>query len=291
MAPAVILAIVLISASVPALLWLVAAGPGRNQRAVQANLRRGLESHHAATTQQKSHSHWGRRLSNTAQLQQLERLVARAGRPDEWPVDRVLNVKLIAGMLGLVLGTAMVLRGPSPRAVLFAMAITALAYFVPDLLLYNIGMKRRQSIALELPDTLDQMSIAVEAGLGFDAAMARVARNGKGVLAEELIRALQDVQIGQSRRAAFEALAFRANVPELRRFIRSVVQAEEYGIPLSDVLSTQAKEMRVMRRQRAEHKAAQIPVKVTMPLILFILPVLFIVILGPAAISVLNTFS
>jgi len=134
------------------------------------------------------------------------------------------------------------------------------------------------------------MSIAVDAGLGFDSAMLRVARNGKGVLAGELIRTLQDLQVGQTRRVAYLGLAERCGVPELRRFIRAVVQAEEYGIALAVVLSTQAKEMRLERRQRAERKAMELPVKITFPLILFILPVLLIVILGPAVLSIMQVF-
>nr|WP_255436386.1 type II secretion system F family protein [Tessaracoccus sp. MC1756] len=135
------------------------------------------------------------------------------------------------------------------------------------------------------------MSIAVEAGLGFDAALVRVARNGRGVLATELIRTLQDIQLGQQRRVAYQALADRLAVPELRRFIRSVIQAEEHGIALSEVLHTQAKEQRVARRQRAEHKAMEIPVKVVFPLVLFLMPALMIVIMTPAAISIIEAFS
>ena len=107
------------------------------------------------------------------------------------------------------------------------------------------AVERREAISLQLPDTLDQMSIAVQAGLGFDAAMIRVARNGKGELAGELIRAMQDIQVGQPRRDAYVDLAERCGVPELRRFMRSIVQAETYGLALSDVLHTQADEMRM----------------------------------------------
>ena len=125
------------------------------------------------------------------------------------------------------------------------------------------------------------MTIAVEAGLGFESAMARAGRNGKGPLAEELVRTLQDIAVGQPRREAYLALADRTGVADLRRFIRAVVQADAYGVSIADVLRTQAQEMRLKRRQRAEEKAMQIPVKVIFPLILCILPTLFIVLLGP----------
>ena len=126
------------------------------------------------------------------------------------------------------------------------------------------------------------MTIAVEAGLGFESAMARAGSNGKGPLAEELVRTLQDIAVGQPRREAYLALAERTGVADLRRFIRAVVQADAYGISIADVLRTQAQEMRLKRRQRAEEKAMQIPVKVIFPLMLCILPTLFIVLLGPA---------
>ena len=135
------------------------------------------------------------------------------------------------------------------------------------------------------------MTIAVEAGLGFDAAMAKAGRNGKGPLAEELVRTLQDIQFGQSRRQAYESLAGRTDVVDLRRFVRAVIQADRYGVAIADVLRTQAAEMRMKRRQRAEEKAMQIPVKVIFPLMLCILPVLFIVLLGPAVMDIVAAFS
>ena len=171
-----------------------------------------------------------------------------------------------------------------------AVVATGVAYVVPELLLYSRGQERQQAISLELADTLDQMTIAVEAGLGFEAAMSRAGRNGRGPLAEELVRTLQDIAVGQPRREAYLALAERTAVPDLRRFIRAVVQADAYGVSIADVLRTQAAEMRLKRRQRAEEKAMQIPVKVIFPLILCILPTLFIVLLGPAALDIAAAF-
>jgi tight adherence protein C len=167
----------------------------------------------------------------------------------------------------------------------------ALAYFVPDLLLYSRGLERQEAIKLQLADTLDQMTISVEAGLGFESAMARAAKNGKGALAEEISRALQDIAVGQPRRDAYLALADRTKAPDLGRFVRAVVQADAYGVSIADVLRTQAHELRLKRRQRAEEKAMQIPVKVIFPLILFILPTLFLIVMGPAVIDIVRTFN
>ena len=135
------------------------------------------------------------------------------------------------------------------------------------------------------------MTIAVEAGLGFDSAMARAGRNGTGPLAQELIRTLQEIQVGQLRRTAYEQLAQRTDVPDLRRFVRALIQADAYGISVADVLRTQAAELRLKRRQRAEEKAQQVPVKVIFPLLVCILPVLFIVLLGPTVINMMEAFS
>ena len=171
------------------------------------------------------------------------------------------------------------------------MLVTVVSHFLPELLLHSRGQERAQKIGLELPDTLDQMTIAVEAGLGFDSAMARAAKAGTGPLAQELARTMQDMQVGQSRRQAYESLASRTGVPPLRKFVRAIIQADLYGIAVADVLRTQADQLRIKRRQRAEEKAMQIPIKVIFPLMLCILPVLFIVLLGPAAMDIVAAFT
>jgi tight adherence protein C len=182
------------------------------------------------------------------------------------------------------------MAGTGTLPVLVGAVVIVVGYFLPELLLHSRAQERSTKIALELPDTLDQMTIAVEAGLGFDAAMARAGKNGQGPLAEELIRTLQDMQVGQSRRQAYDALGSRTDVPDLRKFVRAIVQADKYGVAVADVLRTQAAEMRIKRRQRAEEKAMQIPVKVIFPLMLCILPVLFIVLLGPAVLDIVRVF-
>jgi tight adherence protein C len=175
--------------------------------------------------------------------------------------------------------------------VLLALFLTAICYFIPDLLIKSKGQERQKAIQLELPDTLYQMLIAVEAGLGFESAMARAAANGKGPAAEELNRTLQDMQMGRPRRESYQALADRTTVPELKSFVRAVIQADIYGIGLAKVLRTQAQQLRVKRRQRAEEKAMKLPVLVLFPLLFFIFPTLFIVIMGPAVINLIAIFS
>lgn len=274
------------------LFWLAAAGEGRVVRAVRSNLQRDLPSVAVGSDARRGRRNpFGRRIIGSRAVGLLETLSAKAGRPEKWPVDRIIGAKLIGALVGLGFGVIFFVRAGTTQSLALALFLVAFLFFLPDLLLWNAGIKRRQAIQLELPDTLDQMSIAVEAGWGFDAAMVRVARNGKGILAQELIRTLQDIQVGQPRRLAYETLADRVPVPELRRFIRATIQAEEYGIPLADVLHTQAREMRVARRQRAERTAMEIPVKVSFPLVLTLLPALMIVILGPAVLSIMEAFS
>jgi tight adherence protein C len=231
------------------------------------------------------------RLTPPSLVRRLDRLHGKAGRPPAWTVARLCAAKILLVLFVVPIGLLFVTASPSAITLVIALLAAALAYFLPELLLHSEGQKRSQAIALELADTLDQMSIAVEAGLGFESAMAQVARNGNGPLAQELVRTLQDMQVGQTRRQAYEALGQRSDVRDLRRFISAVIQADAYGIAIADVLRTQAGEMRLKRRQRAEEKAMKIPVKVIFPLLFCILPTLFIVLLGPAAIGIIGAFA
>jgi tight adherence protein C len=275
--------------------YVILTKPRVNRRLL-ANLHRGIGSEQPgaagpADASPGSLLALARRLTPASRVRSLERLLSRAGRPAAWPVERLIVAKLV---LPAALGTLSLLylsAHPGTLAIGTGLVVTVVGYFLPELLLKSRAQERSQKITLELADTLDQMTIAVEAGLGFDAAMAKAGRNGSGPLAEELVRTLQDIQFGQSRRQAYEGLAARTDVVDLRRFVRAVIQADRYGVAVADVLRTQAAEMRMKRRQRAEEKAMQIPVKVIFPLMLCILPVLFIVLLGPAVMDIVAAFS
>jgi tight adherence protein C len=292
-APLGLAAVVALAAAVAVLGWLVLSRP-RVDRALVANLQRGLVTTDAAEEEHGRSSALAglaRRITPAGQLRTLERLWTRAGRPEAWTLDRMLVAKLVLPVVAALL-TLLYLRSTgSPLAFLLGAVAVVVCHLLPELLLHSRAQERSQQITLELADTLDQMTIAVEAGLGFDAAMAKAGRNGRGPLAQELVRTLQDIQLGHSRREAYEALAGRTDVVDLRRFVRAVVQADRYGVAVADVLRTQAAEMRMKRRQRAEEKAMQIPVKVIFPLMLCILPVLFIVLLGPAVMDIVAAFS
>lgn len=220
----------------------------------------------------------------------LEKQIVFAGRPIGWTLTRLIVWKIVLTVVGALLGVMFVfVGGPQPWKILLAIAAITLLFFLPDVLINSRAHDRQEAIKLALPDTLDQMTIAVEAGLGFDGAMAKAARNGKGPLAEELIRVLQDMSIGRTRRDSFAELERRTNTEDLRRFIRAVIQADAYGVALGDVLRVQAGEMRLKRRQRAEEQAMKVAVKILFPLVFCLLPVLFIVLLTPAAINMIDS--
>ncbi|WP_424346456.1 type II secretion system F family protein [Kocuria sp. CH-021] len=272
-------------------LWALFSTAGASARQVRDNLSRGFSAEIVAVGGPARPSFGAlHRLTTPKGVARLDRLHALAGRPAAWPLSRLIAAKPLLAGAGLVLGMLLLAGNASGRVLALVIVITAVAYFVPDLLLYGRGIERQKAIGLELPDTLDQMMIAVEAGLGFESAMSRAGENGKGPLAEELLRTLGDMRVGMPRKEAYRALEERTNVPDLRGFTRAVVQADAYGISISTVLRTQANEMRLKRRQRAEEQAMKIPVQVLMPLMLFILPVLFIAIFGPVVLSVMEQF-
>lgn len=294
MIPSLILvAAVAVGVSAPMMIWAIVGGRDPARRPVLDNLAAGLDLAHVggAVAAPAAPPSLVRRLTTPGTLARLDRLLSRAGRPPAWPVEKLAAGKLVlAGALG-ALGVLFLLPDPAPVRIALVTVVVVVAYFTPELLLHSRGEERQQQIDLALADTLDQMTIAVEAGLGFESAMSRAANNGKGALAEEFVRTLQDIQMGKSRRAAYLDLAARTAAPNLRRFLRAVIQADEYGVAIADVLRTQAGEMRLKRRQRAEEKAMQLPVKVIFPLLLCILPTLFIVLLGPAVMGIVEAFS
>jgi tight adherence protein C len=221
----------------------------------------------------------------------LEKQLIYAGRPIGWTIPSMFTWKVVLPVAALIFGGLFIATGPHPLRYLLVGAVVVLCFFVPDVMINSRAHDRQQRIQRELPDTLDQMTIAVEAGLGFEAAMAKAAQNGSGPISEEMIRTLQDMSIGRSRRDAYVEMEGRTNSEGLRRFIRAIVQADAYGVAIADVLRIQAAEMRTKRRQNAEEQAMKIQVKILFPLIFCLLPVLFIVILTPAVFNVVETFS
>jgi len=180
-------------------------------------------------------------------------------------------------------------NGLAGVAILLALAVGG--FFVPDLLVYNAAIKRQEQLRLGLADALDLLTLCVEAGQAFNAALLQVSRSVGGPVSAELGRLLAEIQIGKSRADAFADLANRTTAPEIRTFVTAMTQADRLGVPLGSVLREQAKEMRLVRRQVAEEKAQKVPVKILFPMLLFVFPALFIVLLGPGIIQIMASFA
>ena len=218
-----------------------------------------------------------------------ERLIT-LGSPAGWDTEKVAALKLVGAFAGLALSLALGrLAGFGViRQAGFLMLLGALGFISPDLVLSSRIDRRKKDIRRALPDTLDLLTISVEAGLSFDAALAQVVQNTTGPLALEIARMLQEVQLGVARGQALRNLAKRTDVDELNSFVLAMVQAEEFGVSTTKVLRAQAKQMRIQRRQNAELQSMKVPVKLVFPLILCILPSLFVVILGPGIIRIVR---
>ena len=235
----------------------------------------------------------GRRITGADAAERIRRKLELAGNPREWTVDRIIALKVIAAaVVPAVLVFYGFLVGVPVAWVLVAGVLGLLAgFFGPDLYLYNVALHRADQIKRTLADAVDLLTISVEAGLGFDAALQQVARNTDGPLAEEFSRVLREMQLGVGRSEALRALGERSNVDDLKAFAGAMVQADAFGIAVGQVLRVQSAEIRVKRRQYAEEKAQKVPVKIMVPLIIFILPCLFIVVMAPAVLQAMDAFS
>ncbi len=176
-------------------------------------------------------------------------------------------------------------------AIALGAAGLAVGYIAPEFWLGRRVKARQHAIVLRLPDALDLLTISVRAGLGFDAALAKVVEKMQGPLVDEFRRALAEVRVGKARRDALRDIVPRTEVPALTNFIGAIIQAEQLGVSISKVLQVQSEQLRIERRQRAEEMAAKAPIKMLFPLVGCIFPSLFIVILGPAIILIMKNLA
>jgi tight adherence protein C len=220
------------------------------------------------------------------------RLIVLAGNPPGLKAERVVAFKVVFAIVGLVCGIAIGSVLPLPGSVKLAATVlfAFMGYTIPSAAVSAKASKRQKEIRKALSDTMDLLTISVEAGLGFDAALAQVVKNVEGPLSQEIARTLQEMQIGVHRMEALRNLSDRTDVEELDGFVLSMIQADKYGVGVANVLRGQSKELRQKRRQRAEETAQKVPLKLLFPTIFMVLPALFIVILGPGAIKVYETF-
>ncbi|MBO9520748.1 MAG: type II secretion system F family protein [Nocardioidaceae bacterium] len=234
----------------------------------------------------------GRKLTPADANERIHEKLELAGNPRGWTADRVSAGKVVcffaALMVSLVI--ALVLGMPFLPTLGFVVVASLAGYMAPNMYLYQKAYDRSATMQRALPDAIDLLTISVESGLGFDAAVAQVARNTDGPLADEFARMLQEMQIGRGRTDALRSMADRTNLPDLKAFVSAMAQADAFGIPVGQVLRVQSSEIRVKRRQWAEEQAQKVPVKILVPLIFCILPCLFIAVLGPAGITIFDNF-
>jgi tight adherence protein C len=231
-----------------------------------------------------------RRISPQGRVEALHRQLEFAGLTTRFPLELVLLSKFAAGAVTLALWLLTPLRSVD-YVVLLAAATTLMAFYLPDYIISRKAATRQATIQRDLADSLDQITMSVEAGLGFEGAIERVVGTGTGPLNEELRRMLLEMQLGAARSDALRNLADRTDVSDLKSFVFAIVQSEAYGLPIARVLRVQAAELRDKRKQRAEERALKIPVLLIFPLAFGIFPALFIVLLGPAAIRIFRDLS
>lgn len=238
-------------------------------------------------------THIARRVSPLGLVAGIKRRLTLAGNPRALDVDKFLAFKALCSLfvLAIAIVASVIQTSFSFRTLLGGGLLIIVAFFVPDIWLQSKIKDRQKAIRIALPDTLDLLTISVEAGLGFDSALSKVVGNTVGPLSEEFFRMLQEIQLGTPRSQAFRNLVERTDVTELNSFVIAMLQADIFGISVGKVLRVQAQEMRTKRRQRAEEIAMKAPVKIVFPLVLCIFPALLVVVLGPAAISIYRSIT
>lgn len=230
------------------------------------------------------------RLTPQRQLESTQKLLEMAGSstdPTQFFLMRIV-LTLVLGVGGTLLAFVVLEREPG-EAILWVLGGIGLGYYLPVLLMRSRIERRQQEVIKALPDALDLLVICVEAGLGFDQAMGKVYEKWDNELALAFGRVLREIQLGKTRVRALKDMAERMDVPDVNTFIAAIVQAEQLGVSMASILRVQSDQMRVKRRQRAQEKAQQAPVKMMIPMVLLIFPSIWIVLMGPAILMLMDT--
>lgn len=232
------------------------------------------------------------RLTPRANVAKLKQNLLEAGSPSKIGASEFLGLRLVVG--GVAGGAFFLMFAFTGAALgkllLFPLVLGGIGYMIPGIWLSRKIKARKHNIQMALPDAIDLLTISVEAGLGFDPALQRVAEKWDNELTQEFRRMLTEIRMGKGRREALREMANRVNIDDLNVFIASVVQADQLGVSISQVLRVQSKQMRLRRRQRAEEKAHKAPIKMLFPMILLIFPAMYVVILGPAIPQIMGGF-
>ena len=234
----------------------------------------------------------GKRLIWREYRAKLENLLSSAGDWESSHYFVLIKRKLVFSFFALIISYFYLLTESQSFSVLpLSIFLISLGFFMPDILLQNRVLKRKELIARSLPDAIDMLLMCVSAGLAFPAALTKVAETQSGPVAEEFSRVTKEVQLGQSRTDALNAMAQRTNEIHVQRFVSAMVQVDRFGISVSNVLEEQSMEMRAARRESAREQGQKVPLKILAPIMLFFLPCVLIIILGPAVLGIIRTFS
>jgi tight adherence protein C len=214
-----------------------------------------------------------------------------AGNPNNWSTTEFMGIRGLAALLlaALTFFLTMLTDTAFAQRLLFTAAMAVLGYFLPTVWLGSRIRRRQQEIIKALPDALDLLTISVEAGLPFDGAMQRVAEKWNNEISKGFQRLLAEMRVGKSRRDALRDMSDRMDVPDITSFVAALIQADQLGISIAKILRIQSEQMRIKRRQRAEEKAHQAPIKMLIPMTFLIFPTILIIILGPAALILKNS--
>jgi tight adherence protein C len=233
---------------------------------------------------------WALRVNPRASTDTVERRLMAAGLGLKLSPTGFLAIKGLLALLGFSLGAMIGSSRGLGGVLLGALALGALGFFGPDYALTLKARGRKEKVRAELPDALDLLAVSVEAGLGFDAAIAKLNEHMDGPLAQEFGLTLSEMRIGESRSEALKRMSDRVDAPELSAFTRAIVQADQLGTSLGRILRVQAADARLRRQAAAEERAMKAPIKMLFPTVLFIFPAMFLVILGPAILNVEKLF-
>jgi tight adherence protein C len=222
----------------------------------------------------------------------LEHKVFKAGNPGNLTVKDWVNLQavLVLGLPVLTLLLGRSFNSPITNLLFLIFAEIAMGFVIPGFVLSKMVTSRQKLILNSLPDVMDILTVSVEAGLGFDGALSKVVDKKPGPLASEFEKVLQEIKIGKQKKEALRDMAQRVDIQDLSAFVGAVVQADQFGVGIANVLRIQAEQMRQKRRQRAQEKAMKAPIKMLIPMVIFIFPTLFIVLLGPVVLQLIDQF-
>jgi tight adherence protein C len=232
------------------------------------------------------------KLSPAKSREATEHLLELAGRPYNWGATEFLGLRLFVGIILGVLVFLLTRLAPTVgfmQGILYTVLAAALGYFLPILWLRSKIRRRQHEIIKSLPDALDLLTITVEAGMGFDQAMQKVAEKWDNELSKAFNKVVQEMRLGILRRDALKNMDRSMDVPDVTSFVAAIIQADQLGVSIAKILRIQSEQMRLKRRQRAEEMANKAPIKMLFPMVFLIFPALFIILLGPAILIIMET--